>query len=101
MAAKSPQIRTFMKLMKTVPGYITNSLDGLCMEAIGMDLMTFQEKGGIEAGGVSNHVKCSRFLEHFYLRIEKDPPVLDQFINMLSTLSTCDGLVKQYSRYLS
>ena len=59
--------------------------------------MTHPEKAGIFASG-DKFVCCSRFLEHFSLKIEVSPNVLFQFMDMLIKLRTYDGLIQEISK---
>ena len=75
------------------------SVDGLCVEAISMKLMTHDIKAGILEGD-NDFTHSSRFLEHFALKIEVAPSVLALFMNMLCGLRTrdCDELVWKMSK---
>ena len=76
---------------------IAGSVDGLCLDAIARNLMTFPERAGILEGG-NKFKQASQFLEHFALRIEVLPEVLFQFMDMLTKLGTCDGVLQKLSK---
>ena len=91
----SPEMKTFLSMQKTIRGHITNSLDGLCGDAISKRLMTYAEMGDIQEG--SSHRQCTRFLNHFGMKIQVTPGVFYQFVELLGALRTCDGVVQQIS----
>ena len=93
MMATNFEMKTFLSTQAIIKGHIPNSLDGLCTEAVSMDLMTYEEKGVIKEG--NKHHQCSNFLEHFGMKIEVTPGVFYQFTKLLGALRTCDGVVKQ------
>ena len=87
----------FNQMLPVVRKSIAGSVDGLCMDAIAMNLMTFPERAGILEGG-NKFIQASQFLEHFALKIEVSPEVLFQFMDMLTKLGTCDGVVQEISK---
>ena len=99
MVMANPEVKTFFSMQKTIKGHITNSLDGLCTGAISMGLMNYGEKDVIWQG--SKLHRCSDFLQHFGMKIEVTPEVFYQFVELLGTLGTCDGVIKQTSRWLN
>ena len=76
---------------------IVGSVDGLCIDAIARNLMTFPERSGILESG-HKFKQSSQFLEHFALKIEVSPEVVFQFMDMLTELGTCDGVVQKLSK---
>lgn len=91
-------MRTFLDVQVTILGHITNSLDKLCMEALSRDLMGYEEKEEILEGGGGKRRQCSRFLDYFGQKIQVTPAVFYDFMKLLSTLRTCNGVVKQIGR---
>ena len=89
-------LEAFNGMLPTMKKSIVGSVDDLCLDAIARKLMTHPEKAGILEGD-NKFPHASRFLEHFALKIEVEPPVLFQFTSMLKQLGTCDGsgLVKK------
>ena len=77
---------------------IAGSVDGLCLDAIARNLMTFPERAGILEGG-NKFKQASQFLEHFALKIEVSPEVLILFMDILTKLGTCDGVVQKLSKH--
>ena len=94
----TPEMKTFLSMQTTIKGHITNSLDGLCMEAIARGWMTYDEKADIQEGAA--HRQCTRFLEYFGRKINTTPAVFYDFRVLLGTLRTCDGVVKELGRWL-
>ena len=69
---KHPQdshLDTFNRMLPVMRNSIAGSVDGLCLNAIARNLMTFPEQAGILEGG-NKFKQASRFLEHFALKIE-------------------------------
>ena len=98
---KGSHLKVFNQMLPTMRNAIAGSMDGLCLDAIARMLMTHPEKAGILEGG-TKFSHASRFLEHFALKIEVEPPVLFQFTSMLKQLGTCDGVVQEVGKlYLS
>ena len=75
------------------------SLDELCEKAISINLMTSAQKAGIFAAG-NKYIHASNFLEHFEMMIAVQPPVLFDFMNMLSELQLvpCAAVIQQMGR---
>ena len=87
----------FTQMLPVMRNSIAGSVDGLCLDAIARKLMTFPEQAGILEG--DNKFKhASRFLEHFALKIEVSSQVLFQFMDMLTELGTCDGVLQKLSK---
>ena len=66
---KHPQdshLDTFNQMLPVMRNSIAGSVDGLCLNAIARNLMTFPEQAGILEGG-NKFKHASRFLEHFAL----------------------------------
>ena len=92
-------LTVFNEMLPALRKSLVGSVDGLCVEAISMKLMTLENKAGILEGG-NNFTHSSRFLEHFALKIDVTPSVLALFMNMLCGLHTrdCDELVREMSK---
>lgn len=91
-------LEAFNENLTTIRKSIVGSLDDLCVDAISRNLMTYPEKSGIMEGGNDKYIHCSHFLEHFALKIEVSPDVLFQFMDMLTKLHTCKGVVQEISK---
>ena len=94
---KDSHLDTFNRMLPVMRNSIAGSVDGLCMDAIARNLMTFPERAGILEGG-NKFKQASQFLEHFALKIEVSPEVLIQFMDMLTDLGTCNGVVQELSK---
>ena len=94
---RSSHFDVFNQMLPVMRNSIAGSVDGLCLDAIARRLMTFPEKAGILEGG-NKFKHASRFLEHFALKIEVSSQVLFQFMDMLTELGTCDGVLQKLSK---
>lgn len=88
---------TFNQLLPTMRNSLAGSVDDLCMAAIGRRLMTFPERAAILQGD-NKFEQASKLLEHFGMKIQVSPEVFPQFVDILTTLGTCDELVQKLSK---
>ena len=97
VSQRSSHLDVFNQMLPVMRNSMAGSVDGLCMDAIARNLMTFPERAGILEGG-NKFKQASQFLEHFALKIEVSPEVLFQFMDMLTKLGTCDGVLQKLSK---
>ena len=94
---RSSRLDVFNQMLPDMRNSIAGSVDGLCRDAIARKLMTLPQQAGI-LEGYNKFKHASRFLEHFALKIELSSQVLFQFMDMLTELGTCDGVLQKLSK---